>query len=254
MKIDDFYERTEVIHEVVEAKRSEICCNLIIDLIINEISGKGRKKILDIGCGDGSFIIRFRKHCEVFGIDISQKAIDLAKKAGVNVHKVDISYEKLPFENGYFDIVYMGDIIEHLLNPDFAISEVFRVLKSNGFLVLSTPNLASWLNRLLLLLGMQPRYSEVSTIKSFGRLGRPGSFSVGHLRLFTYAALKEFLTYYRFKIVNVIGAPCEGLPKVLSMIDRIISKIPSLYSIVIVVAAKMNKAAKQHKVHQTLFA
>jgi len=237
MKIGDFYERTEVIHEVVEAKRSEICCNLIIDLITKEISRR-RKKILDIGCGDGCFIIRFKNYCEVFGVDISWRAIKIAKKAGIDAYEVDISCEKLPFEDEYFDIVYMGDLIEHLVNPDFAINEVARVIKSNGFLVLSTPNLASWLNRLLLLLGMQPLFSEVSTIRNFGRLGRSGSFPVGHLRLFTYGALKEFLTYHRFRIVNVVGAPCEGLSKLLSKIDRIFSKIPSLSSIVIVVASK----------------
>ena len=238
MKIDDFYERTEVIHEVAEAKRSEICYNLIIDLITNEISRRGRKKILDIGCGDGSFIIRFKKYCEVFGVDISRRAIKIAKGAGIDAYTVDVSCEKLPFEDEYFDIVYMGDVIEHLVNPDFAINEAARVIKSNGFLVLSTPNLASWLNRLLLLLGMQPLFSEVSTIRNFGRLGRSGSFPVGHLRLFTYEALKEFLTYYRFKIINVVGANCEGLSKLLSKIDRIFSKFPSLSSIVIVVARK----------------
>jgi ubiquinone/menaquinone biosynthesis C-methylase UbiE len=238
MEIDDFYERTEVIHEVVEAKRSEICYNLIINLITKEISRRGRKKILGIGCGDGSFIIRFKKYCEVFGVDISWRAIRIAKGAGVDAYKVDVSCEKLPFEDEYFDIVYMGDVIEHLVNPDFAINEAARVIKSNGFLVLSTPNLASWINRLLLLLGMQPLFSEVSTIRNFGRLGRPGSIPVGHLRLFTYEALKEFLTYYHFKIVNIVGANCEGLPKLLSKIDRIFSNFPSLSSIVIVVARK----------------
>jgi SAM-dependent methyltransferase len=238
MKINHFYERAEVIHEVVKARRSEICYELIIDLITKRIKYGNAKRILDIGCGDGSFIIKFRKHCDVFGIDISQKAIDLAKEAGVNAHKVDISYEKLPFENGYFDMVYMGDVIEHLLNPDFAIKEVFRVLRSNGFLILSTPNLASWLNRLLLLLGMQPRYSEVSTIKQFGRFGRQDFIPVGHLRLFTYQALRQFLTYYQFKIEKTEGAPSEGLPKVLSEVDRAISIIPSLSSSLIVVARK----------------
>jgi 2-polyprenyl-3-methyl-5-hydroxy-6-metoxy-1,4-benzoquinol methylase len=59
----------------------------------------------------------------------------------------------------------LRDVIEHLLNPDLAICGVLRVLKRGGFLVLSAPNLAKWLNRLLLFLGLQPRYSEVSTVK-----------------------------------------------------------------------------------------
>jgi len=234
-----FYERKEVIHEVVEAKRSKICYNLIIDLIPNVINQRRRKKILDIGCGDGSFIIKFKENCEVFGVDISEKAVEIAKEAGVNACRVDVSCEKLPFESEYFDIVYMGDVIEHLVNPDFAINEVVRVMKANGFLVLSTPNLASWINRLLLLLGMQPLFSEVSTVGNFGRRRKQSSFPVGHLRLFTYEALKEFLTYYRFKIIKVEGSPFEGLPQVLNKVDRIFSKIPSLSSVVIVTACKI---------------
>jgi methionine biosynthesis protein MetW len=239
MKVGDFYERKEVIHEVVEAKRSEICYNLITNLIINRTSTKIKNRILDIGCGDGSFIIKFKKHCETFGVDISQNAINMAKEAGINAYQADVSSERLPFQDEYLDIIYMGDVIEHLTNPDFAIKEVARVLKPDGFLVLSTPNLASWLNRLLLLLGMQPLFSEVSTAKTFGRGPKSYDFCpVGHLRIFTYKALKEFLTYYHFNIVKVKGANYEGLPKVLNNIDWIFSKIPSLSSTVIIMARK----------------
>jgi ubiquinone/menaquinone biosynthesis C-methylase UbiE len=239
MKIGDFYERKEVIHEVVEAKRSKICYSLITDLLTNEIASGRIKRILDIGCGDGSFIIKFKKHCETFGVDISRGAIKIAKEAGINAYELDVSSERLPFQDEYFDIIYMGDVIEHLTNPDFAIKEVARVLKVNSFLVLSTPNLACWLSRLLLLLGMQPLFSEVSTVKTFGRGPRSYEFfPVGHLRLFTYKALKEFLTYYHFNIVKVEGANYEGLPKILANIDNIFSKIPSLSSIVIIIARK----------------
>ena len=239
MKIGDFYERKEVIHEVVEAKRSKICYKLIINLITNKISSERRKKLLDIGCGDGSFIIQFKNHCETFGVDISRSAIKIAKEAGISAYELDVSSERLPFQDEYFDIIYMGDVIEHLTNPDFAINEVARAIKTNGFLVLSTPNLASWVNRLLLLLGMQPLFSEVSTAKTFGRGPRSYDFfPVGHLRLFTYKALKEFLTYYRFNILKVKGANYEGLPKVLANIDTIFSKIPSLSSTVIIMARK----------------
>jgi methionine biosynthesis protein MetW len=238
-KIGDFYERKEVIHEVVEAKRSKICYNLILDLITNEFASGRKNRILDIGCGDGSFIIKFKKYCETFGVDISQNAVKMAKEAGINAYEVDVSSQRLPFRDEYFDIVYMGDVIEHLTNPDFAIKEVARVSKRNGFLVLSTPNLAHWLNRLLLLLGKQPLFSEVSTAKTFGRGPRSYDFlPVGHLRLFTYKALEEFLTYYRFNIVRVEGANYEDLPEILADFDKILSKIPSLSSNVILVASK----------------
>jgi len=240
MKKNDFYEREEVIHEIVEARRSEICYNLMKRLITKTCEGR-KKKILDIGCGDGSFIVKFKEDCEAFGLDISGKAVEVARKAGINAYKVDISCEKTPFEDESFDIIYMGDIIEHLVNPDFATKEVLRITKPNGFLILSTPNLASWINRLLLLFGMQPLFSEVSTVKNFGRPGtqeKKGSFPVDHLRLYTHRALKEFLEYYHFKIVNIQGAPYGSFPKVLNVIDKFFSKIPSVSSILIVTSRK----------------
>lgn len=242
LKISDFYESDKVIHEFVEAKRSQICYNLIIDLITNKINHRKKMKFLDIGCGDGKFAVNFKKYCEVYGVDISQIAVEKALKIGVSACKVDVSCEELPFPSKYFDIVYIGDVIEHLVNPDFSVREMARVMKSDGFAILSTPNLASWLNRLLLLLGMQPLFSEVSTIKQFGRFKEKSSdYPVGHLRLFTLRALKQFLHYHKFKIVKIIGAPCGSLSKGLDYVDEVFSKIPPLSSIIIVLLCKTNK-------------
>jgi ubiquinone/menaquinone biosynthesis C-methylase UbiE len=237
--MSDFYERTGAIHEVAEARRSQICNSLIVGLLRHEIGSGGPKAILDLGCGDGRFISQFEEFCQVYGVDISQNAVRLAREAGVNAQRVDASTERLPFENGYFDLIYMGDIIEHLVDPDFATNEAARVMKPTAFLVLSTPNLASWLNRVLLLLGIQPLYSEVSTVEVFER-GRHKSDSrpVGHLRLFTLGTLKRFLNYYRFEVTKIKGSPGDSLPRVLSTLDRLFSGIPSLSSIVIVVAHK----------------
>jgi len=231
METKSFYERPEVFHEVIESKRSDICHKLITEVIRR--TEKNNIRILDVGCGDGSFISRFRNCCEVFGVDISENALRIAEKNEVNVHRLNLSCERLPFGKSYFDVVYVGDVIEHLLDPDFTIREVRRVIHPQGSLVLSTPNLASWLNRLLLLLGNQPLFSEVSTSKIFGR---PGSIPVGHLRLFTYKALLEFLKFYGFKLTKVVGAPFEMLPGSIGKIDSCISRIPSISSIIIVVA------------------
>lgn len=106
MKIDDFYKSKHVIHEVVEVKRSEICYNLILDLIPSKFSQQENVKILDVGCGDGSFIIKFKKHYDVFGVDISVVAVEETRKFGVNAYRVDVSCEKFLFLDGYFNIVY----------------------------------------------------------------------------------------------------------------------------------------------------
>ncbi len=234
MNIGDFYEREEVIN-FAEVKRSELCYKLIIDLIAKNAVGGNKGKILDIGCGTGRFIAKFKEVYEVFGVDVSRMAIQRTSEAGINVHRIDVSIEKLPYAKRTFDVIHMGDVVEHLVNPDFAIKEARRVLKQDGSLVLSTPNLASWYNRILLLLGIQPIFSEVSTEKIFGR---PGTEVVGHLRLFTLKALTDFLIYNGFKIVKVVGTPYHGLPKALKKIDEVLAKITSLSSILIVVGEK----------------
>jgi len=159
----------------------------------------------------------------------------MAARSGLSCQKVDVSSMNLPFESQTFDIVYMGEVIEHLVDPDFAIKDVRRVLKPSGSLILSTPNLACWYNRLLLLLGIQPIFSEVSTTRIFGR---PGTIPVGHLRLFTLSALKQFLNYHDFESIKVIGAKFDMLPKTLKPIDNIFAKVPSFASILVIIARR----------------
>lgn len=51
-----FYEKTEVTHEVAEAKRSKICYDLITGFVAPELNNNKESLFLDIGCGDGSFV------------------------------------------------------------------------------------------------------------------------------------------------------------------------------------------------------
>jgi 2-polyprenyl-3-methyl-5-hydroxy-6-metoxy-1,4-benzoquinol methylase len=86
-----------------------------------------------------------------------------------------------------FDVVLLIDVIEHLFGTDRAIAEIRKVLRKDSFLVISTPNLSSFANRLLLLFGYQPLGTEVSTHKHYGR---PKKYNLregvaGHLRMFS---------------------------------------------------------------------
>jgi ubiquinone/menaquinone biosynthesis C-methylase UbiE len=96
------------------------------------------KKILDIGCGAGDDV----KWCiengiEAYGIESSKKMLDIAQK---NVQKQDSiyagSYEEIPFDDGYFDLVMGRFSLHYLKNFDVAYREIFRVLKSNGVLII----------------------------------------------------------------------------------------------------------------------
>jgi 2-polyprenyl-3-methyl-5-hydroxy-6-metoxy-1,4-benzoquinol methylase len=103
---------------------------------------------------------------EVYGVDIDEFALDKAKQRKIKTFKLDLSYDKIPLNNNSVDLVTALELIEHLINPDHMLREVHRVLNSHGQFILSTPNLASYVNRLILLLGYQPYNVEVS-IRSF---------------------------------------------------------------------------------------
>jgi methionine biosynthesis protein MetW len=129
------------------------------------------ERILDVGCGDGNFSVLLQEACkakEVYGIDISDKGVESARKNGVNAFQLDIDEENFPFEDDYFDAIFAGEVIEHLFDTDHFLDEVHRVLKPEGTFVLTTPNLAWWVNRLALLLGYQPYSMNVSLVQPIG--------------------------------------------------------------------------------------
>lgn len=202
------------------------------------------KKVLDAGCGDGFFAEKIKNilQTEVVGVDISQGAIDAAIAKGITAKRVNLE-SNLPFDNEYFDLIYCGEVVEHIVNTDKMLKEFNRILKKEGVLVLSTPNLACWYNRFLLLLGYQPVFAEVSTLhKNLGRMKISKFFEksiqpVGHLHVFTLQAAKDLLEMHGFEIEEVDGIPIlfNGF---VSIFDRMFSVSPSLATIMIIKSRK----------------
>lgn len=189
--------------------------------------------VLDVGCGDGTMAERVsgtRPNARVVGLDWSATALASARRRGVVGVRASVDDAGLPFRSGAFDVVVFSEVIEHLVDPDLALAEVRRVLVSGGTLLLSTPNLAAWFNRLLLLVGIQPVFSEVS---SLGVFGRPGHQVVGHLRLFTSRALREVLAAHGFVDVALAGATYHDVPRAGRPLDRLFARRPSLAAILL---------------------
>lgn len=111
-------------------------------LIMANFASEG-DRVLDVGCGDGGecFVVKtIRKTTDVFGIDISQTAIDKARRiyGSVGTFKLGSATE-IPYPDDFFDLVICGEVLEHLEDPEKAIKELLRVVKKGGRLLISTP-------------------------------------------------------------------------------------------------------------------
>ncbi len=97
-------------------------------------------RVLDVGCNSGEMmkLLQTGKSCDVFGVDVSAKALRIARKKGLKVKNA--SAEKLPFPDATFDVVILREVLVHIHEPLKALKEIRRVLKPEGFLLGSAPH------------------------------------------------------------------------------------------------------------------
>lgn len=191
-------------------------------------------RILEIGCADGSFAkFLMKENYQVLGLDIAEEALHLAQANGVNAQVANIE-EGLTITENNFDAVVAAEIIEHLYDTDFFIEEIKKVLKKDGYIFISTPNLASLKNRCKLLFGAYPQYSEYNLAPT----------SAGHIRNYTIPTLKKQLLDHDFKIIkitspNLLCPMAKNVPKFLKYLAIWLGDIfPSFGSHIIIVAKK----------------
>lgn len=101
---------------------------------------KNYPKILDIGCASGLMtnkIASFFPESKVVGVDIYSNAIDFAKSKYPQISFNIADIHKLPFASGSFDLIICCETIEHVLNPKKALSEIYRVIKKDGIVIIA---------------------------------------------------------------------------------------------------------------------
>ena len=98
-------------------------------------------RLLDVGCGIGNISLELKKRgYQVTGVDFSEVAIRQCLLRAVNAILSDMDHDGLKFPDKSFDIVWAGDVIEHVFDPISVFKEISRVINDNGCLLLSVPN------------------------------------------------------------------------------------------------------------------
>lgn len=100
------------------------------------------KRLLDLGCGNGAFLLRARSAgWVVVGADFDSKAVETARSQGLDVHLGGV--KKLDPADEQFDVITLAHVIEHVRYPVEVLQACYRLLKPDGFLWIETPNIAS---------------------------------------------------------------------------------------------------------------
>jgi 2-polyprenyl-3-methyl-5-hydroxy-6-metoxy-1,4-benzoquinol methylase len=118
-----------------------------LDAIAAMLPRAANLKVLDAGCGEGHLLKRLYQSQPAniyYGVDVTEVALQKAKERCpfAELGKMDIS--RLDFPNGFFDVVTITEVLEHIIDYENVATELKRVLKPGGALIITFPNEVLW--------------------------------------------------------------------------------------------------------------
>ena len=130
------------------------------------------RRVLDVGCGAGTDLMRFAKGgAIVTGVDISASAIDLARAnfahQGLSADLREADGEQLPFPDDMFDLVFAHGVVQYTPNGRALVDECRRVLKPGGEAVFQAYNRISWLNALSKVMKVPLEHEDAPVLRKY---------------------------------------------------------------------------------------
>lgn len=212
---------------------------ITVDMISKDI--KKRKKelihLLDIGCGEGTMGKLLKEklgsRISITGCDISSTILKVAQTYYSDVYEVDIESDEFikKFHKQEFDYVVILEVLEHLFKPENVLKKIYTILKEDGILIASFPNIAWYKYRLDMLRGYFPK----------NYLLYPGE----HIQNFTLYSFRKLLQENSFTPIVIDGQfvfPRIFRPR--KIFAPIFKKFPNLFGYQIIVKAKKEKSEK----------
>jgi SAM-dependent methyltransferase len=146
--------------------------------LIKQISSLKGANVLDIGAGEGAFSQRLiDEGFEVQAVDFQEDRF----RANAECQRVDLNTDFHDKWTNEFDLIVAIEVIEHLFNPRHFINNCLRVLKSNGYLLLTSPNTENWISRIRFLRDGCFMWFDESDYHSYGHITPVFSWQIAHI-------------------------------------------------------------------------
>lgn len=184
------------------------------------------ERVLELGCATGYMTqyLTHVLHSNVVAVDISTTATRIARRFTPTVVAGDLNTQavwKKISTFGQFDTVLASNVIEHLSDTNYQLSQIYRVLRRQGRLIIVVPNICWWRSRLWLLRGRW-KYEEY------------GLFDKTHLRFFSLTSLREELHNAGFQVMDEAYDPAGGA----KWLTPVLKKFPNAYAYQVVMVAQ----------------
>ncbi len=137
-----------------------------------DFDGYRGKRVLEVGCGAGTDLVRFAKGgAIVTGVDLSASAIALARQnfaqQGLEADLREADGEQLPFPDASFDFVYAHGVVQYTAGAQRLVDECRRVLKPGQVAVFQVYNRVSWLNALSKLMKVPLEHEDAPVLVKY---------------------------------------------------------------------------------------
>ena len=130
-------------------KGGEFCAHAKLVRLVGK-----NKAVLDVGCGRGALAEKLAANgCSVIGIEYSKELAADAADRCEDVLVGDVQSMDLKLKPESFDVLLFADVLEHLREPGTVLQKTRQLLKKNGEIIVSVPNIANWRTRMKLLSG-----------------------------------------------------------------------------------------------------